>query len=443
MSLNEYGKFKRDLKNSRTHGFMHLPEENKKEIFSFHRREKHKTVWYKGGDWVEMESKNSPTAPEIVSYRCPTFPYHSLHKCILTTRTPRIRVKEGYKIRFCENLLINMIKSFRLYHNEIELQYGNSLSLLEETMNHPDWKENIYSHIGNLNSLLLPNVELPSTNLSLMLPFYYSQTPSDAFPLIYCGQKDDLIHQIEYNLDFSSLIMIFDEELNRVEFDKELLEIESNMEMMPIPELEGLCSFLEEPDAKLINSFNNDNIGEDKELYTRSIYYYEDENPKALNNKVVLKFGSDDKQPVHSIFWGAQNSTLSYIHKNILLDTYNGDELLSPIKYTEKLTSASGILVNNKSSYKTEFAYHNGRGYLGMNRWHNSVVDREDGKKFTPGVRCNGGSLIVKLDEKFNDDKFVVFSVLKYTKRYRFTSYPKSFQERKDMRSTIVPDDDE
>ncbi len=131
MSLNEYTKFKKDLKNYKTHGFMHLPEEHNRELFSFHRRGKQKTIWYKGSDWVTMEANNSRTNQEVVSYRCPTFPFHSLHEAVVNTKTPRIKAVEGYKIRFCDNLFVNMIKKFCLFHNEVELQQENTVSLLE------------------------------------------------------------------------------------------------------------------------------------------------------------------------------------------------------------------------------------------------------------------------------------------------------------------------
>lgn len=439
MSLTECNKFKKDLKNSKTHGFMHLPEEHKKEIFTFHKRDKHKTVWYKGGDWIEMESKNSPTNPELVSYRCPTFPYHSLHESVLTVKTPKIKAVEGYRICFCDNLLINMIKNFRLFHNEIELQHENTLSILEEI----GTDNFILKEIGNKLEITGKHEILNPTLLSLKLPFYYSQNYSDAFPLIYCGQKDDLIHQIEFNLDFSSLIKIYDLQDVEIPFHSDLIEVENNMEMMPIPELEGLFSFLREEDAKLINSFSSDDVGEDKELFTKSIYYYEDENPKFLNNKVVLKFANDDKQPVQNIVWGAVNNTLSQKEKSLKVHLVTEEEELSPIKTTEKLSASSGVLVSNKSSYKTEFAYHSQQGRLGINKWSNSVNNKGDGKKFIPGVKCSSGSLTVKLNDKVSEDKFTVFAILKYIKRFRFTSYPKSFQERKDLRSTLVPDDED
>ena len=439
MSVNEFNKFKKELKNSKTHGFMHLPEEHKKEIFSLHRRDKHKTIWYKGGDWVEMESKNTPTNPELVAYRCPTFPYHSLHDCVMTTKTPRIRAKQGYKVCFNQDLLINMISEFHLFHNEVELQYANTLSIMETVRGDPDMS----FHLGNQENLLTPSEELKSTFLSLKIPTFYSKNDNDSFPLIYCGQKDDLIHQIKFNLDFSQLLTIFDVDGQEVDFSLEHLEIESNLEMMPIPELEGLCSFLKEEDSQLVNSFSSDNIGEDKELYTSSIYYYEDENPKNLGNKVIINFKSEDKQPVQSIFWGAQNNTLSQSSKSLKIHFNKGDEERSPIKFTEKLSTSSAILINNKSSYKTEFAYHGGRGTTGLNRWQNNVERKQDGRKFQPGIRCSNGSLVVRLNDKHSEDKFTVFAILNYVKRFRFTSYPKSYQERKDLRSTLIPDDDE
>jgi hypothetical protein len=429
MSLSEYNKFKKDLVNSKTHGFMHLPEEKKKEIFSLHHREKHKTVWYKGGYWVDFESKNSPTDPEFVSYRCPTFPHHSLHRSLLSFRTPKIKVKGNYKIKFCDNLFINMIKNFHLFHNDVELQHGNTSYILKD-LNFP---------ATNIE----PQKELESDFVSIELPYFYSKYRSSAFPLIYCGQKDDLIHRIEFDLDFSNLIMIFDEEGFQVKFNSDLIEVENNMERMPVPEMEGLCSFLNEEDAKLINSKSDETSNGEKELYTESMYYLEDENEVSLDKKVVLKFPSGYKQPVYSVYWGAQNKTLSDTYKNLSFVKLNPVE--SPVS-NSKLSSSSGVIINNKSSDKTEFAYHQCRGVLGISKWKNSINEKEDGKKFIPGLNFAGGSLTVKLKNDSNveyEDKFTVFCILEYVKRFRFTSYPKTFQERKDMRASLSPDEDD
>ena len=449
MSLNDYTKFKKDLKNSKTHGFMHLPEEHKKEIFSLHRRGKQKTIWYRGSDLIPMESNNPiATKPEIVSYSCPTFPYESLHNAIINTKTPRIKAVDGYRVRFCENLFINMINKFYLYHNDVEIQKGNKVSLLKELRSQEEWDFTSWK-LGNMEELTTPSQVLPSVPISIILPMTYSQSISDAFPLVYCGQKDDLIHRFEFNLKFSSLLLITDEDGNNIDFNKDLLEIESKLDMMPIPELEADCSFLNERDSQLVNSFNTDSVyingdgeeekEEEKEYYATSLYYYEDTNPKELGKKVDLDFKVDDKYPVQEIFWGAKNINASNITKNLTLDFNNK----SPIKDTEKLCSSTGVLLENKSSYKTEFAYHKKRGHLGMNKWSNSVNHKEDGKKFTPGIACNGGSLTVNLEDKISVDEFLVFAGLKYTKRFRFISYPKTFQERGDLRSTIVPDDED
>lgn len=443
MSLNEYAKYKKELKNVQTHKFMHIPEEHKKEIYSIHQREKHKTVWYRGGDWVEMTSSNSRTNPEVVSYRCPTFPYHSLHRSVMITKTPKIKAMEGFKVRFCDNLLINMVKHYRLYHNEIELQYGNTLSLMIALKNNSDWEKCLQAHAGNLEALTTPTNNLQSTMISIPLPYYYSKSTSDAFPLIYCGQKDDLIHQIEYNLDFSSLLQITTEGGEPVEYNPDLLEIEANMEIMPIPEIEANVSYLEELDASLIQKFNSDSIGEDKEFYTDSLHYYEDRNPVKLANKVVINFRADHRYPVQKIYWGAKNNTLSSLTQDLHIHGQKENIAFSPIKFTEKLTTQTTSLLLNKGSYKTEFAYQAGDGILGLSQWSNNVNPKEDHKKFVPGINLAGGSLIVKLNDNFSDEEFTVFVVLNYTKRFRFTSYPKTYQERKDLRSTVVPDDEE
>ena len=52
-------------------------------------------------------------------------PFHSLHRSMLSTLTPEIRAKEGYEIRFCDDLFISLIREYHLYFNDVELQYGN------------------------------------------------------------------------------------------------------------------------------------------------------------------------------------------------------------------------------------------------------------------------------------------------------------------------------
>ena len=85
---------------------MHLPTGNggdttdsKNVLYSVHQRGKQKTLWYKSS-WESMVDQNVPTNPEHVTYRSKMYPFHSLHRSMLSTLTPENKAKEGYEIRF-------------------------------------------------------------------------------------------------------------------------------------------------------------------------------------------------------------------------------------------------------------------------------------------------------------------------------------------------------
>ena len=68
-------------------------------LYSVHQRGKQKTLWYMSS-WESMTDQNVPTNQELVTYKSKIYPFHSLHRSMLSTLTPDIRAKEGYEIRF-------------------------------------------------------------------------------------------------------------------------------------------------------------------------------------------------------------------------------------------------------------------------------------------------------------------------------------------------------
>lgn len=443
MPINVYSKYEEELQKSQTHTFLHLPEKDRKEIYSFHQRGKHKSLWYLS-NWEAMESKNSPTNIELVTYRSKTYPYHSLHRSLLTTKTPEIRIAEGYQARFCYDLFINMIKEYQLVLNDTVLQIGNTKSLFFELKSQENWAVNS-EELGNRPELTTWSRHIPASEIALYLPWFYAKDKSDAFPLRYCGQNDNLNHHVEYNLDLSSLLLLRDSEGNPVEYSPEIVTVASNSETLPVPEMEGLYSFLNEKESDINDSKSDETDGQ-KEIFVDSLYYIEDENEMPLNKKINLKIPTKFKQPIHSVYWGALNTTLCDEKKTSCLHYYQNDRMFSPVKYS-RLENNIGVVMDNKSSYKTEKAYHVPLTKTviptpGLNFWYNSVGIREDGRKFVPGVRFNGGSLTVMLKEKNSEDKFKTFAILNYTKRFRFTTYPSTHQERLTRGCTIEPDED-
>ena len=115
---NKINKYENLLDSSVVQKGMHLPTGNPGDLndknnvlYSVHQRGKQKTLWYKSS-WESMTDQNVPTNPEHVTYRSKIFPYHSLHRSMMSTITPEIRAKEGYEIRFCDDLFVNFNKLF-------------------------------------------------------------------------------------------------------------------------------------------------------------------------------------------------------------------------------------------------------------------------------------------------------------------------------------------
>lgn len=448
-------KYEEHLHASRTLKNMHLPggkegdkQDAKNFLYSVHQRGKHRTLWYLSS-WESMEAQNIPTNRELVTYKSKIFPYTHLHRSLLTTVTPRIKAVSGYQIRFCQDLFINMIKEFNLYLNDVHLQYGHRHSLMCHLKTHPNWHK-FSSELGNKKSLTDWQNELKPQSLALYLPWFYAQDKSDSFPLKFCGHHDRLHHIVEFNLKLSELLLIREESTgDLVDFDAKLLEVSENKDSVDIPEMEGLYTVPTKKECD-VNDCTMDEVDGEKELYTESVYYIEDENEVELGKKVQLKIDSKSKQPVSALFWGALNKDQSEKLKTSICALSHDSEVISPIKFS-KLESAYGTVMDNKASYKTEKAFllpldREMISQPGINYYSNSILLHEDGRKFPVGMVLGGGTLTVILREKGDiksGEKFLTFAVLKHTRRFKFKNYPKSQNDRLNMGCTIEQEDDE
>tara|TARA_B100001093_G_scaffold465574_1_gene483346 strand:- start:518 stop:1882 length:1365 start_codon:yes stop_codon:yes gene_type:complete len=453
--VSKINKYEEQIKESRILKHMHLPggkegdlNDPKNTLYSVHQRGKHKTLWYLSS-WETMESQNIPTNREMVTYKSKIFPFTHLHRSILTTLTPRIQVKEGYKIRFCDDLFLNMIKEFNLYLNDVHLQLGNHQSLICQIKNHNNW-DKFSKQVGNQPSLTSWCSEIDEHPLALYLPWFYAKDKSDSFPLKFCGHHDRLHHVIEFNLRLSELLLIKDTTTNEiVNFDSSLITVSENKDSIDIPEMEGLYSLPTKKECD-INDCTMDEVDGEKELYTESIYYIEDENEVDLGKKIQLKIDSKSRQPVNSIYWGAINKQASQTRKKSVFHFNHAGRFISPIKFS-KIESSYGTIMENKSSYKTECAYllpleHGMKSHVGINFYSNSILTKEDDRKFPTGIVLGGGTITIVLKEpgRFDcSDKFLTFAVLKYIRRFKFKNYPKTQNDRLNMGCTIEQEDDE
>ncbi len=425
------------LKESHAMGEMYIPKDGD-TIRTIHQITKQKTAWYLSG-WKSMPAQNVPTNPELVTYRSKIYPYHGLHRSLLTTVTPEIRAADGYQICFCENPFINMVKEFRWSFNDTEFYGGNTKSLKIALHKSGLWGSKLSEAVGNTSQLIEWNYILPSQKLAMYMPWSYAKDKSDYFPLQLCGSNDNLSHIIEFNLEISNLILVREVESGDiVRFHPDMVEVVGNLERIPIPEMEGLYSSLPKDTCKHNICVGDD--GKEPIYYAHSLYYLEEENEIPFGKKGTIKFDSKKNQPVNRIEWGTVNVKESDISHDLVF-TSSG---VTPVKKTSLDTSVETFF-RDVDSFKTEEAYDllTDEPYLpGISVWKNSVLLREDGRKFVPAVLFNGGNMSITLRERRSSDpegaRFLVFAILHYITEIRFTSFPKTQEERLKMGATIV-----
>ena len=127
--------------------------------------------------------------------------------------------------------------------------------------------------------------------------------------------------------------------------------------------------------------------------------------------------------------------------ENKSLSLYSKYPYESPIKNTSISTEHTDVIVN-VDSYETETACinfpHNVSDQSGLNYWKNNVVNFKDGRKFTPSINMKGGKVdIILKEDNINKDKFLPFCIVMYIRKFVFTNFPKSNEERKQHSAKI------
>jgi len=358
-----------------------------------------------------MEMSSVPTNTEKISYRSSIYPWHGIHRGVLSTKLPSIKIKDGVEnveISWCNDIFINMIKNFTVSFNDTVLQEGNTKYL--------------FTQKNRLNQDVFPSVNwgthLNEKNISLRVPFFYDGCHTNSFPLSLCGKSDRFIHKFEYKLMIEDLI-VMRKNGDIIQFDKSLIEVDNSLISIPVPELEGLYTLYE-----------GETITEDLEFIVENNYFVEDDNERIGGKKIQLKFGERIEYPVEKMVWGVENTTQTELYKSLIVD--NGSS--TPIK-NSKLETKYDTIIDCEPSYKTEFSRIENKDsvIVGINQWFNGIGHNT--RKYSPGIVFKGGNIVVNT---FNDDNnYLLFVLLFYSKKYVFKTYPKTQSERLIKGSTI------
>ena len=437
--MSRIDKYEDGLRETKILSEMHLPLKNNQDIYSIYPYNKQKLLWYLG-NWDRMEARSDPNNRNRIIYNSKIFPYHGLHRSILITKTPRLKIKDGYKIKFCDDLFVEMVQKYELKFNDQKIFEGNNISLKFLLRSDLEWTK-YKKEVGNNHRLTKWTNELDSVNISIKIPWCYSRDRSDYFPLFICGNSNKLEHIIEYKLDLAKLLHIKDSNGDQIDFDPSLFEIIEDQQIA-IPEMEGLYTSHTTEEYKANIKSIKDNK---REYFVEDTKYIEDENTTKLGQKRPLTIDRDHKYPSNAIFWGAINKTKSEQKKNLVL--HSNQVYNSPVKSTTIKTLISTLL-ENKDSYKTEYAYLCGLPQhvsedAGYNFWKNNVLSTQDNKKFTPNICFGGGKIIINLNDEDNcNDDFLPFCVILYNRKFVFKNFPTTQEDRLKFGATIELDEE-
>ena len=144
-------------------------------------------------------------------------------------------------------------------------------------------------------------------------------------------------------------------------------------------------------------------------------FLYKESDDVNLGEKI--NFDIQEDLNVTEIFWGCQN-----LQENKSL-YFGTNENKSPVKETSFLD-----IMKNTMSFKTDkvFLYHlleKIPDKIGMNYWKNSILKKEDGRKFPPTINIKNSNFEIKLIDKYNNEdnqQFKGFILFKYVQKFIF-----------------------
>lgn len=417
---------------------MHLPEGD--NIWTSHQIKKQKTSFHLRSLHT-MDSQPISVDSDLIRYRSKICPFHGLHRSVLVTRTPDIKVKEEfreeYKIRFCNDLFLNMINEGRLEFNNTELHFFNRM-VLRKWVKQGRLTDTAYCQLGNYPHLITFSGHLKATSLSFYPPWTYAQGKSMYFPLQLCGERDNLDHNIDYVLDLSHLL-IMEKDGENIPVQMDILEVVGGLDKIPVPQLVGEYTTLTKNECSHHVCIGSGDAPAD--YFVKNVYYLE-EDEVSLGKKVTIRFDSKKTDPVSRIDWGVINVTQTEKNKNHVFTSTSScmGERESPIKKSS-LTSSVDTVFRNLDSHITEVVLNSQTeedDLSGWNSWNNSILLKEDDRKFSPSMTFDGGELSFIIHEGCEGDKFVGFCIMERMTCFRFTSYPRTEEERKKLGATIV-----
>lgn len=444
----------------------HYPEDEKlgpnhpgNKLVSIFYNQFKRTTWYLIKS-VKLEMKAD--GGEDVSYKVDS-KFHGLIHTTLDQPLPAIVCKQGYVARWTSNVGSNVMERGKFVFNDVELQtisyiksdlYGQSISENERA----SWEKNL----GNLKVLQEWGSALIPWNCSFRIPWFYSQSLSNYFPLYFCGFLDRIEHRLKLRRDVKSLLMVrrlSDKAI--VEADRSTIEsidgkAPSEVAKMPAPAMYGQYVFLSDLECN-----NNRCSAETSGKFTSTLYIEDD---IIAESSDTLRVGDGDetktlkielkstKYPVHAFGWVAQNQTALKRGYYSNYTTNADDHTLGwdPVKSTT-IEYDDFTLLDDEEGYRTNrvhpaHQYPTAPSQQGIHLWSMCAKANDSGMK--PGIVYSKGAISLKLADTNptlqlsssavpTKDLFKAVAVLTYTKKVIITHSNGKESDRQTSISTV------
>lgn len=268
-----------------------------------------------------------------------------LTNCWLHVKIPEIKLspKNSYGdkgvIRWTENLLHNLIDDFKIMVNDrVIYQLNNfALDLITQFCIDNDKFDKYSKNIGNIPELTNPSTILPSKELFLPLPLFFSKDTGLAIPLSSIPYTE-----LKFNFKFKNWdeLLIFENSAS-LETKPELLILGKDIDNSPNLEevkLYGEFIIVSEEERKKLSIINKTIIFEQVQISPRQMI-------TGNTASMDLLF----KHSIKSLFFAVRNSTYKNVWSNytfsnrkfsneILVDYSNEPDIINKvsIKYDEK-----------------------------------------------------------------------------------------------------------
>lgn len=281
--------------------------------------------------------------------------FHYLLYTYMCYKLPAVRVKNLFKniikIAWCHNVGTNIITDAQFGENDTPYHTMDNIWLdfyFQWYQRGGAGKRDAHNFgIGNIKYLEDFSTSLPSFDIDVDQPWYYSLDPALAFPIFYKSVLNKAEHIYTYKTKIVDLLrckMYVNDEWIDAPKDADLnkyLIFENSTFKLPAPQLWGRYANVSHDEIDYYKNcvFKDAKDKEGKKIRYRNFYIFDMKSfdaPNTLEYGAIAKSSITSPNPLLALFFGAENEDAKMInnHSNYTTDTQNIYTGWDPIKHS-------------------------------------------------------------------------------------------------------------